>query len=59
MLRITTFTSGARLVICAVASMPLSSGMPMSRSAMSGPSSIACWTAARPSPASATTRQSG
>ena len=39
--------------------MPFSSGMPMSSSAMSGFSSSACRTASRPSPASATTSQSG
>jgi len=45
-------------MICLVASIPLSNGIPMSRTATSGLSSMASRTASRPLPASATTRQS-
>src|SRR5919108_1369535 len=59
MLKMSTLTSGARRTICAVASMPFSSGMAMSRTATSGFSASAWRTASRPSPASATTCHSG
>src|SRR5436190_20976112 len=55
MLRMITPIFGSRLTICAVASMPLSSGMAISIITMSGFTASANRTASRPSAASPTT----